>query len=416
MQIACVHLPRFAVEVERQRPARPGRPETAARLVLIGEGSVFDCSLGAEASGVRRGMRLSEAIGLCRRAVVLPPDLPHYRRRFEEVLDLLEGYSPAVEGGDPSALRLRSGQAGSGQSLGVAYLALDGLAIEPEPFAEEVIAALHRRSGLMAAVGLAGGKFPARVAARTTRPGLARSVPPGGEAAFLAPLPVDYLPASDSMRWRLHLLGLESMGDIARLPLAAFQQQFGPEGKRCWELARGIDLEPLLPRMREETVVRRLQLPAPAVTLEAILAGVERLVYAAYGDPERSGRWVRKAVLRAALDGGGSWELAVPFREALADPRDAWFAVKSAVVRRPPERPVEELSLELVGLSGESGKQAGMFEGKGRLWRQVEEAVRQLSAQQADARRGRASIGKVVEVEPWSRIPERRAALLEFDP
>ncbi len=45
MQIACVHLPRFAVEVERQR-----RPETAARLVLIGEGSVFDCSLGAEAS------------------------------------------------------------------------------------------------------------------------------------------------------------------------------------------------------------------------------------------------------------------------------------------------------------------------------------------------------------------------------
>ena len=411
MRIACLHIPRFAVEIERQR-----RPETAARLVLIGEGTVFDCSLGAEASGVQRGMRLSEAIGLCQRpdgrasarALVLPPDLPHYRRRFEEVLDLLEGFSPAVEGGDPST--------SSGQSLGVAYLSLDGLAIEPVPFAAELIASLHRRSGLMAAMGIAGGKFPARVAARTTRPGLAKSVPPGEEAAFLAPLPVDHLPASDSMHWRLHLLGLETMGDIARLPLAAFQSQFGLEGKRCWELARGIDPEPLLPRVREETVVRRLELPAPAVSIEAILAAVERLVHAAYGDPDRSGRWVRKAVLRAALDGpdgqaGGSWELAIPFREALADPKDAWFAVKSAVVRRPPQRPVEELWLELVGLSGESGKQAGMFEGKGRLWRQVEEAVRQLQVQQ-----GRAPIGKVVEVEPWSRIPERRAALVEFDP
>jgi DNA polymerase-4/protein ImuB len=52
-----------------------------------------------------------------------------------------------------------------------------------------------------------------------------------------------------------------------------------------------------------------------------------------------------------------------------------------------------------------------MFESKGRLRGQVEEAVRQLRAQQ-----GNASIGKVVEVEPWSRIPERRAVLVEFEP
>jgi DNA polymerase-4/protein ImuB len=213
------------------------------------------------------------------------------------------------------------------------------------------------------------------------------------------------------MRWRLGLLGLHTLGDIARLPLGPFQAQFGAEGGRCWELARGIDSEPLVPRVKEEIVVRRLQLPARAVTLEVILMGVERLVYAAYASTDRRGRWVRKAVVRAALDGGGTWELAVPFREALADPRDAWFAVKSAIDRRPPERPVEELEVELVGLSGECGKQATMFEGKGKLWRQVEEAARQLRAQQ-----GRAPIGRVVEVEPWSRIPERRAAFVEFDP
>ena len=390
MLIACVHIPRFAVEVERQR-----RQDLNTRLILVGEVDVFDCSIGAETSGIKRGIRMSEAIGLCHQAVVLPPDLPYYQRRFDKVLGFLEGVSPEVEVGD----------------LGTAYLSLEGLSIELESFAEEIIASLRRRSGFMASVGIAGGKFVARVAAQTKRPGLARVLLPGEEAAFLAPLPVDHLPASDSMRWRLGLLGIETMGDIARLPLGAFQQQFGPEGKRCWEMARGVDNEPLLPRVKEETVVRRLQMPAPAVTLEAILMGVERLVQAAYGDSNRRGRWVRKAVVRAALDGGGTWELPVPFREALADPRDAWFAVKTAIARRPPERPVEELEVELVGLSAESGKQATMFESKGKLRGQVEEAVRQLQAQH-----GQISLGKVVEVEPWSRIPERRAALVEFDP
>ena len=391
MPIACVHIPRFAVDVERQR-----RPDIAARLILIGDTTVSDCSLGAEASGVKRGMRMSEAIGLCHRAVVLPPDLPHYRRRFDQVLDFLDGYSPQVEPED----------------LGTAYLSLDGLPDDPPTYMAGLVSDLHRRLGFMAAVGIAGGKFAARVAATTTRPGLAKAVPPGEEAAFLAPLPVDHLPAGESMLWRLRLLGIETIGEVARMPLGAFQQQFGPEGKRCWELANGIEREPLIPRVNEETVVRRLQLPAPAIGLDAILAGLERLVFAAYVSPDRNGRWVRKAVARASLDGGGSWELPVAFREALADPRDAWFAVKGAVERHPPQRPVEELEVELVGLSAESGKQASMFDGgRARLRRQVEEAVRQLQAQQ-----GRSLIGKVVEVEPWSRIPERRAAMLEFEP
>jgi len=389
MPIACVHIPRFAVEVERQR-----RSDIATRSVLIGEGGVFDYSLGAETSGVRRGMRMSEAIGLCHRAVVLPPDLPHYQRRFDDVLDFLGERSPAVEAG----------------GIGTAYLSLDGLPVETQTFAEELINDLHRRLRFRASAGVAEGKFAARVAAETTRPGLVKAIPPGEEAAFLAPLPVDHLPMSDSMRWRLRLLGLETIGDIARLPLGACQQQFGPEGKRCWELANGIDDEPLAPRVREETIVRRLEMPAPSVSLDAILAGVERLVRAAYGDPGRKGRWVRKAVVRAALDGGGTWELAVPFREALAEPDHAWFAVRSALERRPPERPVEELEVELVGLSAESGKQAAMFDGKAKLKDQITETVRQLQAQH-----GQVALGKVVEVEPWSRIPERRAALVELD-
>lgn len=352
----------------------------------------MDCSLGADPLGVRRGMRMSEAIALCPRSVVLSPDVPYYQRLFDEVLGLLDELSPEVESAE----------------VGTAFVSLAGFEIKPDAFANGLIAALHRRLGFMASVGIAGGKFAARVSVAIARPGTAKTVEAGDEAAFLAPLPCSHLPASEAMLWRLNLLGLETIGDVAHLPLGAFQQQFGPEGKRCWELASGLDNEPLVPRLSESTVVRRMQLPATTASLETILAGLERLLVAAYGDRARQGHWVRKAIVRGALDGGGAWELAIPFREALADPKAAWFAVKNAVVRHPPERPVEELEIELVGLSGESGKQAPMFETKGKLWRQVEEAARHLDTN------GKKSIGRIVEVEPWSRIPERRTALEEL--
>jgi nucleotidyltransferase/DNA polymerase involved in DNA repair len=387
MSIACVHIPRFAVEAERQR-----RPDIAARLILIGEATVLDCSLGADPLGVLRGIRMSEAIALCHKAVVLSPDAPYCQRLFDEVLGLLNELSPSVEAGE----------------IGTSYVSLDGFDVEAAAFADGLISSLHRRLGFMASVGIADGKFAARVVAATSRPGTAKTVESGDEASFLAPLPCSYLPASEAMLWRLKLLGLETIGDVTQLPLGAFQQQFGPEGKRCWELANGIDEEPIVPRVTESTVVRRMQLPATTASLETIMAGLERLLVAAYGDRARQGHWVRKAIVRGALDGGGAWELPIAFREALADPKAAWFAIRSAVTRHPPERLLEELEIELVGLSGESGKQAPMFESKGKLWQQVEEAARHLNTN------GRRSIGRIVEVEPWSRIPERRTALEDF--
>jgi hypothetical protein len=395
MFVACIKIPRFAVEVERRQI--PGVTKDSqglrSRLILIGEATVYDCSLGADVLGVRCGMRMSEAIGLCGQATVIAPNIPLYQRQFNQVLDFLGEYSPVVEAA----------------GLGIAYLSLEGLPVKPETFSEEIISSLHLRHGFMASTGLANGKLPARVAADIAGPGATRVVAPGGEAEFLAPLSIDHLPATDATRWRLLLLGLETMGDIAKLPLGAFQAQFGPEGKRCWELASGMDSEVLTPRIKEETVIRCLQMPSPSVLLDAILVGVERLLYSAYNAPDRGSRWVRKAIIRGGLESGGTWELPVTFREAIANPQDAWYAIKPAIMRRPPERPVEDLEVELIGLSAESGKQSSMFEGKGRLWRQVHEAVRQLETQ-----RERLPLGKVIALDPRSRIPERRSALVNL--
>ena len=76
-----------------------------------------------------------------------------------------------------------------------------------------------------------------------------------------------------------------------------------------------------------------------------------------------------------------------------------------------PPRPVEEMEVTLSGLTGETGKQEGLFVAKGRRRAQLEEALRQLKA-----RFGQSPVYHIVEVEPWSRIPERRLALIDYDP
>ena len=74
--------------------------------------------------------------------------------------------------------------------------------------------------------------------------------------------------------------------------------------------------------------------------------------------------------------------------------------------------PVEEMSLEFIGLTGETGKQRSLlFAEQARRRAQLLAALRQLKAQFG----GESQVAKVVEVEPWSRIPERRYALIDYD-
>jgi len=73
--------------------------------------------------------------------------------------------------------------------------------------------------------------------------------------------------------------------------------------------------------------------------------------------------------------------------------------------------PVEELAIELTGITEERGRQSTLFAEKAGLRRQLGETVQQLRA-----RWGRPFVSRVVEVEPWSRLPERRHALIDYEP
>ena len=393
MKVACVLITHLPVKSELVR-----RPELARRPVIITEtaGSkqrVLDSS--PEARGVVAGMSLQEALSRCKEAVLVEADAPHYREAFDGLLSSLEQRSPLVEKSD----------------LGCAYVGLDGLEAmyggEPR-----LITTLMQAipNSFNPRIGLAKGKFPAYVAAVTSDAGQATRVPDDG-ARFLKDFSVELLPLSWENKVRLHRFGLHTLGQVAELSLGSMQAQFGQEGRAAWQLANGIDGNHLLPYQREEIVTDFLTFPAPTITSQSLLAGIETLLGRTFARAEVRGKYVRSIILESQILRHTPWLRFFPFKDAVGSKDKAFFVMKSALESVVLPGPLEDMKLTLAGLTGESGIQTSLFSDT-RKRAQLREAVRQLEAQLGR----KPPIYQVRDLEPWSNIPERRQALIQFDP
>jgi DNA polymerase-4/protein ImuB len=128
--------------------------------------------------------------------------------------------------------------------------------------------------------------------------------------------------------------------------------------------------------------------------------------------------------LGAHLEGGGSWYVETVLREPTAERDKIVFPLRSKMAISPPPRAVDTIVLELTRF-GAPSSQIGIFdrkEGSGREAAGYELVRGEVPPSLRDAvkelklRLGHSPLYRVVEVDPWSRIPERRHALLSFDP
>jgi nucleotidyltransferase/DNA polymerase involved in DNA repair len=400
VRVACIWIAQLPLRVEVLRhPVWDGRP-----LVLggaPGERKVVQlCSPEAEAAGIRPGLPLREVVPLCPEAIVLQPDPVRTAGVLESLLAALQQVSPAVEPAPDD---------------GYLFLDLRGL--------ERLYGDLDRlEDTLRAAVppllrprfGFGSGKFSAAVAARTvSSAGEALVVPASETQVFLAPLSVRHLLMLDTdVLQRLELLGLRTIGDLAALPFSAVQAEFGPQGAHAWRLAHGKDTEPVVPRQVVVSVQAGLRFDDPLGSVEAVMAALDELLVDTFSQPALSGRAVRQVRLRALLSDGTSWERLYTFKESLSTRDTARRAIRSKLdlPNGLPPAPLDELALELLGLAGEAARQTGLFVARARQLAEIAEAARQLRA-----RYGRLPLYHAIEVEPWSRIPERRWALVTCD-
>jgi protein ImuB len=397
IMVVCVLLPRFELAV-----AAGGREALAAGPLALApetgrEQLIGEASAAAEAFGVRAGLRLGEALARCPTLRLVAPDPAGVADEWDRLLGALEGIGAAVEPGHP----------------GTAWFEASGLRTIHGGRVEDVIAAARRALGIPARIGAAPSRFAALAAAsraRARRPELAPEGP-GRLAAYMAPLPVSLLaarPQTAVLPDLLERFGVRTLGELAALPRAALADRFGAAGPLARDLARGRDA-PLRPRQPSERLEERLDLPesASGPQLEQALGLlVDRLL----ARRERRSRTLRRVVLSAELVEGGTWRIAVSFREALADPRRMRLVLVPRLGELP--APASALRLRAEGFGPPAGDQRSLLaEPAAARARRLREAVRQ-----ARSVAGPDAALRILAVDPDSRVPERRLALTPWDP
>jgi protein ImuB len=392
--IAALVIPGFELRAAlRSRPALTLRP-AALSPVPGSEPLIGPVTPAAEQAGVRGGMRLGEALATCPELVLVEQDPAAVEQAWEEILRALEDSGFAVAPAQPGCVYF--------ETRGVERL-YGGL----EAALKRALAAVG--SGWDARVGAADRRFAALAAATVARGGQVLIVSDDRVPEFLAPLPLELVPMEPRRRAELRELGVKKVGQLAGLPGGAVAERLGPDGRRAWGLARGGKAARVHGRRPPAEIVEALEFPeaiANELTLRRAFAAVLEALLAR---PERAGRFVRKIALSARLVGGGSWRRSVTLRDSTADPDRLKAALAPKLAELP--APVLELRLEFVELTEHDGEQLELLPAAGgELDVRLREGLRQVRAST-----GSGSVNQVVEVAPWSRIPEARALFVPRD-
>ena len=380
--IGCFLVTHLPVKAELLRhPQLNGHP-VIVTIPSRGRQVVLDAS--SEAKGVLEGQTVSEALSQCSRAVTVPADPPYFSEINDTLLAGLYDSVPHVEAAE----------------LGVFYLDLAGMADMyggMEWMADAILSACDGR--LAPRLGIGAGKFPARCAAARADASGWLQVPDNAHA-WLASLPVSWLPLDSDSTTRLSGFGFRTLGDVAALPAPSLSEFLGPDGMRVWKLANGIDPDPIVPTILPETLTERLEFPFPVDTVSGTEAGVSALTERLWRSAALRGRRVGYAALEGDLISGGVWR----FDRALREPATSAETLTRALLAglgsrdalgtgRWPDEALVDLSLTLSDFSPETGRQSTLWS---RPPRRVPPEI--------------AGVDRLVRMIPGSPLPERRWA------
>lgn len=223
------------------------RPELKGKPVVIGgrgdptrRGVVSTATYEARAFGVRSGMPLRTALKLCPTAVFLPVDFAEYHRYSGRFKTVMRSVSPQMED----------------RGIDEAYLDLTALDRLSEAIAGEIKDRIRAETGLTCSIGIAPNKLLAKMASEMQKPDGLTILAPEDVAARIGPLGVRKVPGiGPKTEARLAQMGVQTVGELAAVPVEALVGQFGRAyGVFLYEAARGIDEDPIVthwePRQR----------------------------------------------------------------------------------------------------------------------------------------------------------------------
>lgn len=332
MRLACLVVPLFPLAARLR-----GEPALLDEAVAVCEGNgtaarVVAATRKARRAGIRPGFTLPQARALLPNLLARPRDAAGERAAQEALLDAAGTISPRVEDGGE----------------GVAYLDVDGLSrlFPDERDLGRALVAAAKSESLPARCGLASSKLAARVAA--SLPDSPVVVPDGGEAAFLAPLPLAKLGPDAAAVETLERWGLSRVGEFAKLPAAEVASRLGEAGHALHEIARGRDPRPLVPRQPPPSFTEALELEWPLLTLEPFLGMAEGALQRLARRLESHASGCVRLDVSLVLDPDGCDTRSVDLPAPTRDVRTLLSLLRLSLEGRPPGAAVTGFSLSAV--------------------------------------------------------------------
>jgi nucleotidyltransferase/DNA polymerase involved in DNA repair len=408
----CLWFPHFALNCELQRhPDFVSRP--TAVLAAEATRRLWQVSPIARSAGIKPGMTVSQAIGLCPLLSLWEADPVHYDEQFSNLLAALSDVSPVIEPAE----------------LGRVYIGVDGLERlygSPEQQIRVIWQAVGelREAGygqrgdafLSARLGWGRGKFTAWVAATRAKPGEPVIVSDDTRAKFIASQPVAVLRIDPDMHRRLWQLGIKQLSDLTRLPEMAVVSQFGTVGRHLWSSAAGKVIEPVVGKEMPEPIAATIDFPNPVVDQGILVRAIDRLIERALRHPQRVGWRILEVQARARQENRTSWLVRVALRDATADRDHIAEPLKARLVQTPPTSAVETLVVEFTSFTRGTNELQLFARDANSSARAGRRGALRAAINEIKMRYRHSGLYQIVEVQPRSRLPERRYALIDYDP
>jgi len=240
-KIVHVDMDAFYASVEqRDDPELRGRPVIVA---WRGKRSVV-CAASYEARsfGVRSAMPALHAERMCPEAVFIPPDFVRYKAASQAVREIFQRHTDLIEP----------------LSLDEAYLDVTENKMQlptATRVAKMIREQIREELNLTASAGVAPNKFLAKIASDWKKPNGLFVIQPHEIQSFLLPLPIGRIPGVGQVtERRMKGIGIATVGDLYALTMPTLEQHFGRYGHRLYELARGIDDNPVVPNRASKSI------------------------------------------------------------------------------------------------------------------------------------------------------------------
>ena len=351
-RFACLFVPRFAIAAQlRAEPELRGCP-----LVVCdasSRGVVVDVSREAHRVGARPGLTVAQALIRHADLVVRPLDVDALAAARAALAEVGRSVSPRVE------MVVVAEPEGTAETLpghtprgGEIIVDVEGL---EQLFGSTagIAAALLRRAervGFAAGVGIADGRATARIAAGSAlRRNETILVAPGGDAAWLAALPLTILdrardPAADERGrhgWSavvdsLTRLGVASVGDFAAMPVAEVASRLGNVAAAMWHVAAGRDRSPLRPYFMAHEYTEGTRLEYGVSSIEALLFIVRGLLDRLLARLAMASLACSGLTLALTLEDGSQLDRAIGVLAPTRDVKTLTMLARSAIEAAPP--------------------------------------------------------------------------------